>query len=269
MLTVALGVGDAKVGKHAKILHQGDRANVGQVFCALHVNARWVGTATMLKEAGVDVIGVNCSGGPAQLLRILKQMVQAIPDRSVKFWVKPNAGWPEQVGGRIMYPADAEYFGEYALSFREVGACIVGGCKIVSCGELGGCEIFQGAAAWAGAIECQRGSGFCDLAYMKRRMCSNYPIAQAADVEYERAQEQGHPRGIAVGIEDSPVPGAIGMYLHSKGAFCLDDRSGKVDHLLAWNAMRHPEALPPQVVCYLLHILRANADTTYGREHGV
>jgi methionine synthase / methylenetetrahydrofolate reductase(NADPH) len=84
--------------------------------------------ARRLKEAGVDVIGVNCSGGPAQLLRILKQMVQAVPDRSTKFWVKPNAGWPEQVGGRIMYPADAEYFGEYALSFREGGACIVGGC---------------------------------------------------------------------------------------------------------------------------------------------
>jgi homocysteine S-methyltransferase len=82
--------------------------------------------ARMLKEAGVDVIGVNCSGGPAQLARILKQMHQAVPDG--KFWVKPNAGWPEQVGGRIMYPADAEYFGDYALSFREMGACIVGGC---------------------------------------------------------------------------------------------------------------------------------------------
>ncbi|HSL41926.1 MAG TPA: bifunctional homocysteine S-methyltransferase/methylenetetrahydrofolate reductase [Anaerolineales bacterium] len=84
--------------------------------------------ARMLKEAEVDVIGVNCSGGPAQLSRILKQMCQAVPDRSIKFWVKPNAGWPEQVGGRIMYPADPEYFGEYALSFREMGAGIVGGC---------------------------------------------------------------------------------------------------------------------------------------------
>ena len=72
------------------------------------------------------MIGVNCSGGPAQLSRILKQMCQAVSNG--KFWVKPNAGWPEQVGGRIMYPADAEYFGEYALSFREMGACIVGGC---------------------------------------------------------------------------------------------------------------------------------------------
>lgn len=82
--------------------------------------------ARKLKESGADVIGVNCSGGPSQLLRILKQMKQAVPDG--RFWVKPNAGWPEQVGGRIMYPADAEYFGEYALSFREAGANIVGGC---------------------------------------------------------------------------------------------------------------------------------------------
>jgi homocysteine S-methyltransferase len=84
--------------------------------------------ARTLKDAEVDVIGVNCSGGPAQLARILKQMVQAMPDRAAKFWVKPNAGWPEQVGGRIMYPADADYFGDYALSFRELGAGIVGGC---------------------------------------------------------------------------------------------------------------------------------------------
>jgi len=82
--------------------------------------------ARTLRDAGADVIGVNCSGGPAQLLRILKQMKQAVPDG--KFWVKPNAGWPEQVGGRIMYPADADYFGDYALSFREAGACVVGGC---------------------------------------------------------------------------------------------------------------------------------------------
>ena len=82
--------------------------------------------ARILHEGGVDVIGVNCSGGPAQLLRLLKQMCHAVPNG--KFWVKPNAGWPEQVGGRIMYPADAEYFGDYALSFREAGACIVGGC---------------------------------------------------------------------------------------------------------------------------------------------
>ena len=82
--------------------------------------------ARVLTETGAEVIGVNCSGGPTQLLRILKLMRQTEPQ--MKFWVKPNAGWPAQVGGRIMYPADPEYFGDYALSFRAAGASIVGGC---------------------------------------------------------------------------------------------------------------------------------------------
>ena len=79
-----------------------------------------------LAEAGADVIGANCSGGPAQLLRILKQMRQAEPNGL--FSVMPNAGWPEQVGGRIMYPATPEYFGDYALAFWQAGAQLIGGC---------------------------------------------------------------------------------------------------------------------------------------------
>ncbi len=82
--------------------------------------------ARALSEAGADVIGVNCSGGPEQILRILRQMRSAVPQ--AKFSVKPNAGWPEQVAGRIMYPAGPEYFGEYARAFYQAGARIVGGC---------------------------------------------------------------------------------------------------------------------------------------------
>lgn len=82
--------------------------------------------ARKLREAGADVIGVNCSGGPNQILRILKQMVQAVPQG--KFSVMPNAGWPEQVAGRIMYPASPEYFADYALAFWHAGACLIGGC---------------------------------------------------------------------------------------------------------------------------------------------
>jgi homocysteine S-methyltransferase len=79
-----------------------------------------------LAEAGVEVIGVNCSGGPAQIWRILNQMRHAAP--AERFSVMPNAGWPEQVGGRIMYPANPDYFGEYALAFCEAGASLIGGC---------------------------------------------------------------------------------------------------------------------------------------------
>jgi len=82
--------------------------------------------ARKLHEAGADVIGVNCSGGPNQILRILKQMAHAVPQ--AKFSVMPNAGWPEQVAGRIMYPASPEYFADYALAFWQAGASLIGGC---------------------------------------------------------------------------------------------------------------------------------------------
>jgi homocysteine S-methyltransferase len=82
--------------------------------------------ARKIRESGADLIGVNCSGGPNQILRILKQMQAAVPDG--RFSVMPNAGWPEQVGGRIMYPAAPEYFGEYAIAFWQAGACLIGGC---------------------------------------------------------------------------------------------------------------------------------------------
>jgi len=85
-----------------------------------------VRVAKILVESGADVIGVNCSGGPAQLWRILRQMRQSAPE--ARYSVMPNAGWPERVGGRIMYPANPDYFGEYARAFCEAGASLIGGC---------------------------------------------------------------------------------------------------------------------------------------------
>jgi homocysteine S-methyltransferase len=79
-----------------------------------------------LHEAGADVIGVNCSGGPAQIARILQAMHEAAPDAT--FSAMPNAGLPENVGGRMMYPATTAYFADYALMFKAIGACIIGGC---------------------------------------------------------------------------------------------------------------------------------------------
>jgi methionine synthase I (cobalamin-dependent) len=82
--------------------------------------------AQQLSELGADIIGVNCSEGPAQVLRILKNMRGVAPEARIA--VRPNAGWPTHLGGRIMYPATPEYFGEYAVTFVEAGASIVGGC---------------------------------------------------------------------------------------------------------------------------------------------
>lgn len=82
--------------------------------------------ARTLGDLGVDILGANCSSGPAQLLRIGRQMRQAAPETHLL--LMPNAGWPERVGGRIMYPAAPAYFGDYALAFWREGASFVGGC---------------------------------------------------------------------------------------------------------------------------------------------
>lgn len=82
--------------------------------------------ANSLTEAGADVIGVNCSSGPSQLTRIARIMHAAQP--AARITVMPNAGFPEQVGGRMIYPAAPDYFGDYALTLRDLGVTVIGGC---------------------------------------------------------------------------------------------------------------------------------------------
>ncbi|MCK6626773.1 MAG: bifunctional homocysteine S-methyltransferase/methylenetetrahydrofolate reductase [Anaerolineae bacterium] len=83
--------------------------------------------AATLAGLPLDVIGVNCSVGPAGVLRVLQGLARALP-AGMRLSAQPNAGWPERVGGRIMYSSPPEYFGDYALAFVEAGARLVGGC---------------------------------------------------------------------------------------------------------------------------------------------
>lgn len=83
--------------------------------------------AQRLAALDVDAIGVNCSGGPAQVLRLLLIMQQIAPDKLLA--AAPNAGWPEQTErGRVLYPATPDYFGQYTHALIEAGASLVGGC---------------------------------------------------------------------------------------------------------------------------------------------
>ncbi len=86
-----------------------------------------VDAARRLTGLDVDAIGANCSGGPAQVLRLLLAMRESHPEMTLA--VSPNAGWPEQTeGGRVLYPATPAYFADYARAFLQAGANMVGGC---------------------------------------------------------------------------------------------------------------------------------------------
>jgi homocysteine S-methyltransferase len=81
--------------------------------------------ATALTEAGADVIGLNCSVGPAVMLDAIERMA-AVTDRPLV--AQPNAGLPRAVGDRKIYLTSPEYMANYAERLIAAGARFVGGC---------------------------------------------------------------------------------------------------------------------------------------------
>ena len=83
--------------------------------------------ATRLSAAGVDVIGVNCSVGPHDTLETLARIAPAVPHTPLA--VRPNAGFAQRAGGRVLYPnpTDAQ-FADFAQEAVALGARLIGGC---------------------------------------------------------------------------------------------------------------------------------------------
>jgi len=102
--------------------------------------------AAHLATLGVDALGVNCSEGPEQVLRLLETMrphAQGIP-----LTAQPNAGGPSRMSGRLFYPATPEYFADFARQAIAAGVAIVGGC----CGtDAGHIRAMAGSRAAGGA----------------------------------------------------------------------------------------------------------------------
>jgi len=81
--------------------------------------------ARALDEWGVDMIGVNCSVGPAAVQETLER-ITAVTEK--KLSAQPNAGMPHTVEGRNLYLCSPEYMASYARRFIQAGARLVGGC---------------------------------------------------------------------------------------------------------------------------------------------
>ncbi len=82
--------------------------------------------AAMRALKQVNVIGANCSVGPGRLFPVVEAMLPYA--NGFKVSAQPNAGWPEQVGDRLIYPSTPEYFARFAERAVEAGVTIVGGC---------------------------------------------------------------------------------------------------------------------------------------------
>lgn len=82
---------------------------------------------TELLQLAPDVIGVNCSVGPRHTLDVLRAY-RRHAGQGAQLSGQPNAGWPMDVGGRVIYPSSPEYFAQYARDAADEGVAIIGGC---------------------------------------------------------------------------------------------------------------------------------------------
>lgn len=77
-------------------------------------------------EAGADVVGGNCGRGVTSLLTAIQHLTP-LKDR-VPLSAFPNAGFPEIVGHRMVYPAQPAYMAQILAEMIKLGVRLVGGC---------------------------------------------------------------------------------------------------------------------------------------------
>lgn len=140
--------------------------------------------------------GMNCGSGPEGLLHALEQAVHLT---EFPLWMKPNAGHPREVGGRMIYFCSPEYLAEYAKRYASLGAAAIGGC----CGTApehireivqtvkplsqvrGRAEIIQAAQ-----VEEKEPLPFAERSQFARKLAEGLPVATV-----ELVPPRGHDLG--------------------------------------------------------------------------
>ena len=118
------GVFDAmrKAGKKLPVTVQVTLEATGTMLLGTEIGA----ALTALEPFDVDVIGLNCATGPVEM----NDAVRSLGANSTKYVsVLPNAGLPQNEGGRAVYKLKPQELASYHKHFvQDYGVRIVGGC---------------------------------------------------------------------------------------------------------------------------------------------
>ncbi len=116
--------------------HRAMAAAGRQVPIICHVTVETTGTMllgteigaalTALEPLGIDLIGLNCATGPAEMSEHLRQLSR---HARIPLSVMPNAGLPQLGSEGAVYPLTPDELAEALSGFvREFGVSLVGGC---------------------------------------------------------------------------------------------------------------------------------------------
>jgi 5-methyltetrahydrofolate--homocysteine methyltransferase len=112
----------AAAGRRVPVIAHATVETTGTMLLGSEIGA----ALTALQSLGIDLIGLNCATGPAEMTEHLRYLSQhARTDLSVM----PNAGLPELTAGGAVYPLTPPELAEAMHRFvTEYGVALVGGC---------------------------------------------------------------------------------------------------------------------------------------------
>ncbi len=112
----------AAAGRRVPLFAQVTVETTGTMLLGSEIGA----ALTALEPLGVDLIGLNCATGPAEMSEHLRYLSR---QARVGLSVMPNAGLPELGPNGASYPLTPDELASALASFvREFGATLVGGC---------------------------------------------------------------------------------------------------------------------------------------------
>ncbi|MER7013724.1 methionine synthase [Saccharopolyspora sp. NPDC000359] len=112
----------AQAGRRVPIIAQVTVETTGTMLVGSEIGA----ALTALEPLGIDLIGMNCATGPAEMSEHLRVLAQ---HSRIPLSVMPNAGLPELGPNGAVYPLQPEELAEALVGFvNDYGARLVGGC---------------------------------------------------------------------------------------------------------------------------------------------
>ncbi len=174
--------------------------------------------AVIFTALGAAAVGCNCSGGPASLAPIVRAMAA---HTVLPIMAKPNAGLPQSVDGRAVYPMPPQDFARDTAALVQAGATILGGC----CGATPEHIAALGAALGGKPAPATGGSGALLLA--SARQVAAIDVGAPLCLVGERINPSGKPaltESLLAGRTDEAVELAQSQ-LHA-GVHALDVNVG-------------------------------------------
>ena len=120
----AIGEYLAKIGRHLPIIVQItiEAPPISTMLTGSDISS----ALTTLNSFPIDVIGINCATGPAEMIDPISYLCQ---NTNKAISVLPNAGLPENIAGKTVYKLSPDELAQSLHKFvNELGVNIVGGC---------------------------------------------------------------------------------------------------------------------------------------------